>query len=66
MSCSISTSRMSFSNDAVRPPSCQPAAWYTRLPCPMTAPHSDISVSYAPWASAALDALAFEVRYGSR
>ena len=34
-----------FSNDAVSPPSNQPAAWLTRLAPPMTAPHSDIELS---------------------
>ena len=40
---SISASRISFSNDAVRPPSSQPAPWYSRLAPPMIAPQIDIS-----------------------
>ena len=36
---------MSFSYDAVSPPSSQPAPWYSRLTPPMIAPHTAISDS---------------------
>ena len=43
--CRISASMISFSNEAVRPPSSQPAPWYSRLTPPITAPHTAISDS---------------------
>jgi hypothetical protein len=45
--CRISVSTISFSKDATRPPSIQPAPCFTRFACPVTAPQIDISDSYA-------------------
>ena len=36
---------ISFSYEAVSPPSSQPAPWYSRLTPPITAPHTAISDS---------------------
>ena len=47
------------------PPSSQPAAWLTRLAPPITAPHSDIPLSYAAWASTVFEAVVFDERKGS-
>jgi hypothetical protein len=43
--CSISASTMSFSNDAVKPPSSHPAACTMMLACPVMAPHKDMALS---------------------
>src|SRR5450631_1116523 len=56
---------MNFSNDAVSPPSSQPAACKTKLQPPSNAPHRLIWDSYAAWASAALAAVALEQRHGT-
>src|SRR5205823_13542617 len=58
--CSISTSRMNFSSDAVSPPSSQPAACSMKWQPPSSAPHRLIWDSYTAWASGALEAVALE------
>ena len=55
----------SFSYEAVSPPSSHPAAWLTMLVCAITEAHSDISLSYAAWASTAFDALVLLARKGT-
>src|ERR1700737_806390 len=59
-------SRMNFSNDAVSPPSSQPAACKIKLQPPNKAPHKLICDSYAACASGALPAVALEQRQGTR
>ena len=61
---SISASRISFSNDAVSPPSSQPAPWYSRLAPPRTAPQIDIWLSYAACASTTAEPVTFDDRCG--
>src|SRR6267378_2938185 len=53
---------MNFSNDAVRPPSSQPAACRMKWQPPRSAPHRLIWDSYTACASGALDAVAPEPR----
>src|SRR5215468_5606665 len=56
---------MNFSNDAVSPPSSQPAACSTKWQPPSNAPHRLICASYVAWASGALEAVALEQRQGA-
>ena len=59
---SISASMTTFSKDAQRPPSSQPAACFTKLVWARRQGHRDIWDSYADCASGALDALTLEER----
>ena len=63
--CSISASTISFSNDAVRPHSSQPAACTTRLACPSMQAHRDCSLSQAACASTQFDEVVLLERNGS-
>src|ERR1700732_5002697 len=56
---------MNFSNEAVRPPSSQPAACSMKWQPPNSAPHRLICDSYTACASGALDAVALEQRHGA-
>src|SRR6266550_3165474 len=56
---------MYFSNDAVSPPSSQPAACRMKWQPPRSAPHRLICDSYTACASGALDAVALEQRHGA-
>src|SRR6266478_3147969 len=56
---------MNFSNEAVRPPSSQPAACRMKWQPPNSAPHRLICDSYTACASGALDAVALEQRHGT-
>src|ERR1700719_4619509 len=56
---------MNFSNDAVSPPSSQPAACRMKWQPPNRAPHRLIWDSYTACASGALDAVALEQRQGA-
>src|SRR6266404_519696 len=57
---------MNFSNEAVRPPSSQPAACRMKWQPPNSAPHRLICDSYTAFASGALDAVALEQCDGTR
>src|SRR5438874_7503756 len=56
---------MNFSNEAVSPPSSQPAACRMKWQPPSSAPHRLIRDSYTACASGALDAVALEQRHGA-
>src|SRR5579864_7746229 len=56
---------MNFSNEAVSPPSSQPAACNMKLLPPSSAPHRLICASYAACASGAFEAVALEQRHGT-
>ena len=52
-------------NDAVNPPSCQPAEWSTMFAPPSKAPVSEVIVSVAPCASSVFDVLVACERHGT-